>query len=838
MLSPEGQNMQQPEGSRDYRAATQSARERLAEVGAWVEEFSSDFSGENAASVIYVFDTDVITMYSRPSLQSNYAALLRSEQTARTAMRARLDGLPSSDLDECELVLADLLGNYIVWGRQQPALNSPVHADELASVCIQVWLAAKKQMPALHDRLRKDFVNLKDTFPSEKDENSKRDWIEGKVNGTLKKLTGETPEVVEALRLQQAFDGNRIYSIEGHRLSLGGLIEQEFLPSAYDESGDLRPEIYALGKQLLQILVSGYSMSEYRVKKMRDDATAIAHLSWLNQQLDAMGRSERVRLVTGSPHLHRLKDTEHFPKSRLSPELWKTLNKLAPELKCLLRHPLGFLEDRGIRTLLTLEQGQFGEGDVGGRLGAFLADRINRGQAHEALDGEVASSEHDDYHPQKDGGETQELFIGAVNDCTNLLRAALARQFVQPEKSWVSQIISDILASNASEWDDIIKGHISSLLPKFLASLATIQANPRGHKVSRNLPPLCLVSPQVSSSLCDSLYQDHSNASGLTITSRELLEKVIAEDRSFYTPLLMIALSRAMERDWNGAKKMAHAACKIADSIVTARKASADGIPEAIYGEEAYYLSAITRRLTAGKIGNPYAIKSLDVALADIEIAMKRAEEFCAEYDCSFAKNLDARHSSEKISIELTKRFYKRLGEKAEFNAACERELFDRGFALLETLLKGSAPISEQDYLTQYIHQQICLSLAQLVMLDRYAVSGMEVFPIVSKTWSEADGYPMKLEELWQAFNSQCEFLGTDVHKGGASTKPTLVVSSLVRLVWKTLALELRKVSCAECEAVKSDITKSASQNHYVAGIDPVRFNFLHKIAMRRLSAL
>ena len=185
------------------------------------------------------------------------------------------------------------------------------------------------------------------------------------------------------------------------------------------------------------------------------------------------------------------------------------------------------------------------------------------------------------------------------------------------------------------------------------------------------------------------------------------------------------------------------------------------------------------------KIRDPRSLHIVKEALDDIETAMKREREYRAEYDGSSAQNLDACHISEKISIELTVRFYKRLGEQAEFNAMQEKELFDRGFALLETLTENYVAISGQNYLIQYVQQQLCVSLSQLALLDRYAVSEMEIFPIVLQIWSAADDYPARLESLWQ----------------GALT---LVVSSLVTLVWEILALELRKVSLAECESVKT----------------------------------
>jgi hypothetical protein len=813
----------------DTHTVLASARERLDEVRIWVDDFAAD----SDTRLIYVFDTDVITLYSRPSIRSNYAALLRSEPDARRAMNARLDGAPCTPLDECEIALADLLGNHIVWSKEQAALNSPILAKELETNCIQVWLKAEKQLDAMRERLRQDFFNLNNTYPTNADEEAKRLWIEERTHGTLNKLESETPDALEALRLQQAFDNERIYSLESFCLSSDGAAEAVFLPSAYDETtGDVRPEIQALGRQLLQILISGYSLSDYKLKRMRDDATAVAHLCWLNQQMEAAERPERIRLVTGTIHLHRLKDVNRFAGTKLPQELKKTLEKLAPELKDLLRHPLGFLEDQGIRSLLTLEQGEVGTEGMGGRLGAFLAGKINRKVSCQNVS---HPEEHGDRREPEDASEMEKLLNDATSDCGELLRAALARQFVRPEKSWLAKLISDIISDSASEWDSLIEKRISTLLPNFLASLATIQASSRSLKVARNLPPLSMVNPQAASTLCARLYQDHCKATGLAKESRELLAQVIANDRSLYTPLLMLALWRAMEKDWKSTRSLAENACEIADTLVKARLEGSDSSDATIYGEEAYYLNAVAKRLTAGKIHNSDAIGILDSALKDIGVAEDRHKLYRDKH-LSENSNVEFRHASERISIELAKRFYQRLGEKAAFNPVKERELFDVGYVLLEKLLNIHQSANDQNYLLQFVRQQICVSLSQLILLDRYAVSGLEVFPIVARSWSRSDDYSSKVEYLWHAFNQQCELLDFNA-KQQQNIHSSPVVSSLVKLVWKAFMLEINSVNLAERESIMEEVKKCSDPHNYVAGIDEPRFNFLYKIAIRHLSA-
>ena len=57
------------------------ARSRLGALARWIGELASD--RRSALRIVYVYDTDVITTYSRPELGAPYFALLRDEATAR-----------------------------------------------------------------------------------------------------------------------------------------------------------------------------------------------------------------------------------------------------------------------------------------------------------------------------------------------------------------------------------------------------------------------------------------------------------------------------------------------------------------------------------------------------------------------------------------------------------------------------------------------------------------------------------------------------------------------------------------------------------------------------------
>jgi hypothetical protein len=192
----------------------------------------------------------------------------------------------------------------------------------------------------------------------------------------------------------------------------------------------------------------------------------------------------------------------------------------------------------------------------------------------------------------------------------------------------------------------------------------------------------------------------------------------------------------------------------------------------------------------------------------------------------------DHRHDSEEISIRLTMQLFARLARQVEIPLIDERQLFNQAWHLFEEHLSEQPSTNRYQY--EYILQQLCVSMAQLYLLDRYAVSGQEIFPIIASTWSSDSEFKQKTQRMFELFDSQCNHLRTA--KRSEDTDALPVASSFVELVRLTLHLDLSEsISAGEAKRLREDLKRYGSSKHRLATIDDVRFNFLVKISERRI---
>lgn len=759
------------------------ARERLRRLAGWIGELADD--GGRGVDSVYVFDTDVIVMYGLPQSCAQYCALLRDERTSKTEQRHKSVG-KQSPFAEAEVLLADLLGSFLVWERLAPALNSPAHVNELADVCSAIFYEAIAEREGAIQKIRECIDAIADS--------GEEGVLEERITRILNALKEVAPRMLEAIRLNAAFQNERIYSVEGFRLEArGGAGQAAYLPAAIDpQTGDLLEDIHTLSRQLEKVLVSRAKASEFAPRKIHADALALAHLCWMNQQLEGVGSPVRVRFVTGAPQLHRLCAPLASWEGHVSAEVLGLFERLQPELRALIRHPLAFVDE-----------------SLGFSLGVWLNDRIP---------GDTLG-EHD----------CHAILESTAEELVDLLRTALARKVVSPERHWLADVLQGRRLNQ--DWDILLKERIDALLPQFLAGLAVLQlGNYKGGEVSRNLPPLILTPFKVCEQFCECLYARHTMKSSEGLGPKERLAEVIANDASLYTPLIAIAMWCAAERDWLRARVMASAAVEVADRLRSAEQGGGGKAQEShpeVLGEEALYLKAMAIRLTAG-LGH----RKSD-ALSDIEDALKSldgARERYREGGEVAGNGAMRRFDSEEISIRLTRHLFARLGKRAEVSRDEEQRLFDWAWERLEEHRDDEMGKARNRYLHEYVLQQLCVSMAQLVLIDRYGVSGDEVFLIVSSTWSETEQYRSKVAEVWQVFHDQCESLD---HGAGSELVP--VVSSFVGLVKIAFGLEFEtSLPVARKNCLAEMVREFSGVRHRVAAIDSLRANFLSKITERK----
>ena len=772
------------------------ARSRLGALARWIGELASD--RRSALRIVYVYDTDVITTYSRPELGAPYFALLRDEATARrdfhkpAVERAAL-------LCTTEVLLAEIVGNHVVWERGDPALNCPAHADELADVSNAVVAGAVGQVPNLRTELRRNFEALETADSGAA--------IDSLVDTVITRIAASAPRVFQAMRLDAAFRADRIFSVDGFRLP--ATTDQGlpfYFPSSIDpDSGDFVDDILKISRELEKVLSARAKAVEFDPRHLRADAHALAHLCWLNQQLEGSSSDVRVRFVTGAPQLHRLCEFPEAWVGQVPAPILGKLESLLPDLRALIRHPLAFVDESlGVPLDLWLSD----------RLPALLPD---------------------------DQGST-DLVEATALELHALLTAARARQAVSPERHWLSGVLADVIGGR--DWDETIQKRVESLLPRFLASLAVLQRPLRANgSVSRNLPPLVFESFEACDRFCTRLYVHYPHGPDAMAEAKEGLTEVIASDRSLYTPLIALALWRAADRDWARARVMSRAAVELADRYVQERADSDSGAsreddPETsmIFGEEALYLYAVATRLTAGAGHRKQdAASDLDEALAVLNRARERMSAFFRSV--RGVQRVDRRFDSEEISVKLSKHLFARLGKQFEMPRTGEKELFDQAWLLFDRHVADQIDSEAVQYGHEYVLQQLCVSMVQLVLLDRYAVSGQEVFPIVATTWSEASNYSAKVIRVRDEFEAQCNRLENKARDKAACPIP--VVSSFVSVVRLALRLEFAPSPTIR-EGIQSQkaLNEFIAAKHRVATIDELRFNFLRKVIERRLPRL
>ena len=259
--------------------SSRDALHRLSEVGQWIDEFSKD--RDQVPQCLYVCDTDIVNLYLRPEEKFHYCALLRSEREARVDVTLAASKR-NAQLVETEQLLADILGNYLIWGRRSPALTSPAHQEELGGVLTAIFVRAVGQVETVIELLRNEFRELaaRGQLPPRADSQQVAPQLAIAVSAALATLQSHGSAVLECLRMMPALKDERIYSVDRHRFSKthGTSSDSDYLPSALDaETGDFRPEINAVAKDIERLLIVGSAGGSSR-REAGEPMRALAHL--------------------------------------------------------------------------------------------------------------------------------------------------------------------------------------------------------------------------------------------------------------------------------------------------------------------------------------------------------------------------------------------------------------------------------------------------------------------------------------------------------------------------------------------------------------------------------
>ena len=151
--------------------------------------------------------------------------------------------------------------------------------------------------------------------------------------------------------------------------------------------------------------------------------------------------------------------------------------------------------------------------------------------------------------------------------------------------------------------------------------------------------------------------------------------------------------------------------------------------------------------------------------------------------------------------------------------------------------MREAVPVERSgDYTHEFVLQQLLTTMAQCVLLDRYGVLGTEVYPILAETWSEDEAVKRRVAEVREALAIQCTRLN-EPPKAGVRFR--YLVHWSKQYGWSLISEvhePQRAAGIKERRALRDRLSMCLVETQHVASIDELRFNFLGKIAQRRLN--
>jgi hypothetical protein len=285
--------MVNPLKSAASKAVADAARLMLYCGARWQDE--ADTAG--GWSTYYAVDTDVLTMFSNPSLGSEYGIVF------------------SHDSQEDHVALADLLGTFLIQKLSHvipqavqavdakprpPLVLLQPHAEELDRIRLRVvenLLAtaelAVEQMSELIER----YPSFSSTSAS--DIAKIADYIQNHLSELIQYFDGKTPAQVEAIRLgsvgKRCIHLDRALSVFGSSPS-----DRSMLPPSTATYSPERDVFNQLVKEWRRLLTAHLPKQKPRHALIRD-AIALATLQWVNEIWKP--QQKRLVLITGSRNI-------------------------------------------------------------------------------------------------------------------------------------------------------------------------------------------------------------------------------------------------------------------------------------------------------------------------------------------------------------------------------------------------------------------------------------------------------------------------------------------------------------------------------------------------------
>ena len=763
---------------------------------------------------IYVVDADVVKMFMAPKSKHNYGALLRY------VFHARRD--TGSSLKAAETRLVEFLGNLIFFQLRpaMPLLLLPGHADDLERVLSSIWLKANNEL-GQWEQVQAEIVKsaskvveisksqLTSANQSVTEKGDKAQIVEKLLEEIFCSLRGEGA-VGELFRFDELMSGSRLCHIDQIALQ-DESGKKRYLPPPIDESGNYIPALSRLTDRLKREMLAWVNVIENPTKPftIQRDAQALAHLAWLNE----LFCEEKWYVKMGDGSSRRIRQAVLISGSNLLPRAIDEL-ELTPLRGCIIA-PLAFLGHRSMdeyfRRTTNQQHNRLEESSQGAQVSALInffdSMRAGLDSAIQTRNSEKISAAalevRTRYYKLTEMWQSRQLF--GVNSRMELVANAIASL----EKSGRSLEGLKVFLEDLSvtTWQSFARS-VTKL------SLNSIAAD---NNVLRNIPPVRFKHFEVAKKVSSELYRFGDNAIARelagTILSKPALSNLKKEDPSHYTEFVCYALFGLVNRFLRNAEGCAEVAWSIAQT------APGDGdLAKYIKGDEALYLLAHIIRLRAHRLAHMNRAENcIDLALA---VSRQIQEDDDIKHD-------DIRYESERFSIRCHQQYLECFGPVGNRDILFSNKRDPKNLKLVygegNTLLKkinAICPGNEEQYLFEYVKQQLLVNLAQIGLLLLYPAKRTSSESIEAYYTFESGAKFLNSEELskfsdiTQQLITQCEMLDKD--KTGTLPRPSALATSVA-------------ATSSSVFLNRHDLEKWFRDGK-VAAIDSLRFKYLESV--------
>lgn len=776
---------------------------------------------------LYAVDSDVVYMFMAPDRLHHYGALLRYDGAARH--------LEDTELQVLESKLVEFLGNLIFFQLQPDCAPILIgdHAIELQKILtdagdeamriLRNWEAITLQLKksagdvtsVSRDRLH-DAASIVEHGGTAGAPAAAAD-IHALLNDIHASLRGNGA-IGKLFRFDLLASADRLKHLD--RLAVRNADgSPSALPAPVTPDGKYIAPVSRLAARLLQRMSQLDTIhTPARKLTMKGDAIVLAHLAWLNEQLD-----RDAYYVETAQGLRRVGKLLLISGSQLLPRAIRDLGLTALE-RCLFS-PLSLLGHRLMDDYVQSAGSELAPSTVHG-CGVSASSLIN---FLDSMRMSLAQAiRENDYHKI---GETLNRVRG---EHARLIESWQGRQLFgeHSRPDGVSAAIAELHRegfglAGLEEFMQRLSVKAWQAFARSVTLLGFKKADRVG-VVQRNLPPLQLAEYPRARRLAEELYRFvHHSALGVEAESPMSAGTILAvtsEDPSHYTEFLCYALWALAHRLLRSAQGCAELALSIADQESAGTAQSARRL-------EALYLRAHVMKLRA-------------VTAEELEGARQGLEEWRQEMQgvADIGRASAIRVDGELFSIDCHGCFVLAFGTSGKAAPAPHartrqqcRDTFLRGQALMVSLnaapartVAGAAPAADGEpgeYLAEFVRQQVLVNLVQLALLCKFGLTMKDdgTIDVFAPLEEDADIAPLEGAFAAAAEELAGQYRYLDSDKSGDLPRPSVLVACVAdaaSAVWAT-----QRAETADIEAAAG----------HLGSFDERRFRFLE--AVRRYRA-